>query len=100
MLKTLLDSTVDIKDAQLYVHLVINGPKNVKEISTALKVNRQHVYRVVKQLRERQFIVPCSADCSRFNAVPFDKVLDLLLQSRLDEAKLLETAYRLTDKKR
>jgi sugar-specific transcriptional regulator TrmB len=98
MLKTLIDSSVNMKDAQLYVYLAVNGPCNVQEIATALKTDRRQVYRTVKKLRERQFISPCSADCSRFNAVSFDKVLDLLMQSRLDEAKRIENAYRSMDR--
>jgi len=100
MLKTLLDSSVNIKDAQLYVHLAVNGPQNVTEIATELKVNKRRAYRIVKLLMERHFIIPCSTDFSRFNAVPFDKVLDFLLQSRLNEAKRLETFYRLVNKER
>jgi sugar-specific transcriptional regulator TrmB len=100
MLKTLLDSSVNIKEAQLYVHLAENGPQNVIEIATELKVNKRRAYHVVKLLRERHFIIPCSTDCSSFEAVPFNKVLDLLLQSRLDEARRLETVYRFVNKER
>ena len=100
MLKTLIDSNVNMKDARLYVHLAVSGPCSVQELATELKTDRRQVYRTVKKLRERQFIIPCSADCSRFNAVSFDKVLDLLMQSRLEEAKRIENSYRLMDKKR
>ncbi len=98
MLKTLIDSSVNMKDAKLYVHLAINGPSSIQEIATELKAERRQIYRIVKKLRERQFIFPCSTDCSRFNAVSFDKVLDLLKQSRLDEARRIENAYRTMDK--
>jgi len=98
MLKTLIDSSVNMKDAQLYVHLAVNGPSSILEIATELKAEKRQIYRIVKKLRMRQFIFPCSTDCSRFNAVSFDKVLDLLKQSRLDEAKRIENTYRAVDK--
>ena len=90
MLKTLLDLGFIQQDAEVYVFLAINGSQEARVITGALKTYKRQVYRTLKRLK-RQHVVTASADLpAQFAAVPFDKVLDMLMKANVEEANRLE----------
>ena len=90
MLKTLLDRGFKKQDAEMYVCLALNGSQKAKDIAIALKISRRQVYRSINKLKEMQFVTTSTSVPTKFSAVSFDKILDLLLESNLKEAQRIE----------
>ena len=44
------------KDAQLYIHLCVNGPNKASEIAAGTKLNRTEAYRALDNLIRRGFV--------------------------------------------
>ncbi len=90
MLKTLLDRGFKKWDAEVYIYIALNGTQKIKDIAIALKTSNRQVYRSVKKLKEMQFVTASKSVPAKFSVVSFDKVLDLLLESNIKEAKRIE----------
>jgi sugar-specific transcriptional regulator TrmB len=88
MLKTLINLGFKPKDAQVYVYLALRGPKKAKDIANSLKINKRQVYRSLKRLHEKETVNKKSP--AMFCAISFDKVLELLANANLKEAKRIE----------
>jgi sugar-specific transcriptional regulator TrmB len=90
VLKTLSDLGLTKLDSKIYIYLAKKGPQKGKEISKALKVQRQQVYRSLKNLRSRAIVSATLERPARFSAVPFEKVLDLFIRAKLEEAQTIQ----------
>jgi len=77
------------EDVDVYIFLAKRGPKIERELSKALNKNKQQVYRSLKELRQKQLVFTTIESSARFQAVPFEKVLDLFVRSKIKEAKQL-----------
>ncbi len=90
ILKTLIDFGFKREEAEIYLLLYRNGPKTANDISVELKIYRRKVYRILKQLQETKIINGKTNRPTKFEVIPFDKFLDLLMKNYLNEANLLE----------
>ena len=77
-------------DAKIYTFLAKKGPLIGRELSKALGVNKQQIYRSIFQLRNKGLVNATSERSIRFQAVPFEKVLDLFVKSRIEEAEHIQ----------
>ena len=77
-------------DAEVYVHLAIKGPETARKISDSLSINRRQIYRSLKNLQNKGIALINSEIPSEFSALPFERVVDILLKMKHTQAKSLE----------
>jgi sugar-specific transcriptional regulator TrmB len=90
MLKTLENLGFKKQDVEVYVFLVLNGPKNAKNIAGVLRINKRQIYRILKKLQAKQIINTTPNHSTQYSSVPFDKVLDKLIKVNIEEASRIE----------
>lgn len=91
VLKTLRDLGLTRLDTEVYIYLAKKGPQKGKEISKALKVQKQQLYRSLKNLQKKAIVSATLERPARFSAVPFEKALDLFIRAKLEEAQNIQT---------
>ena len=77
-------------DAQVYIFLGKKGPQKGKDIAKTLKMSKQHLYLVLKNLQSKGIVNATLEHPARFSALPFEKVLDLFVKSKIEEAKKIQ----------
>ena len=88
--KTLVDLGFTSMDAQVYFFLAKKGNAKGKEILNALKINRQQVYRSLKSLQRKGIVSSTFEHPARFSAIPFDKVLDMFIKTKMEETQQMQ----------
>jgi sugar-specific transcriptional regulator TrmB len=91
VLKTLSDFGLTQLDSKVYIYLAKKGPKKGGEIVKALKVQKPQLYRSLKNLQGKAIVSATIERPARFSAVPFEKVLDLFIRAKLEEAQNIQT---------
>ena len=91
VLQTLSDLGLTRLDTKVYIYLAKKGPQKGIEISKALKVQKQPLYRSLKNLQKKAIVSATLERPARFSAVPFEKVLDLFIRAKLEEAQNIQT---------
>jgi sugar-specific transcriptional regulator TrmB len=91
VLQTLSDLGLTRLDTKVYIYLAKKGPQKGIEISKALRVQRQPLYRSLKNLQKRAIVSATLERPARFSAVAFEKVLDLFIRAKLEEAQNIQT---------
>jgi sugar-specific transcriptional regulator TrmB len=94
VLKTLSDFGLSRLDSKIYIYLAKKGPRKGKEISKALNVQKQMLYRSLKKLQSKAIVSATLERPARFSAVSFDKVLDLFIRAKLEEAQNIRQEKR------
>jgi sugar-specific transcriptional regulator TrmB len=90
MLITLVKLGFTETDAQVYAFLLTEGPQKARDIVAALKLHRHQLYCSLKNLQNKG-IVNASLDYPvRFSAVFFEKVLDLLIETKMEQQQALQ----------
>jgi sugar-specific transcriptional regulator TrmB len=74
-------------EVQLYIYLSRNGPRKGQDLCTVMNLTKQQVYPCLKNLREKNAVQATIDRPSIFSAKPFEDVLDLLIQNKVDEAR-------------
>lgn len=77
-------------DAEVYVHIAIKGPETARKISDSLSINRRQIYRSLKMLQGKGIAMVNSEVPSEFSVLPFERVVDILLEMKHNQAKSLE----------
>jgi sugar-specific transcriptional regulator TrmB len=90
MLKTLALIGFFQSDAEIYLHLTLEGPKCAYTIAEKLKMPHSQVYRVLRRLGNKSIITVSAGHPMTFSAAPFEEVLDLFKKSTIEDAKHLE----------
>ena len=80
------------EQAKIYLYLIKKKSAKARELSKALKIERVQLYRDLKNLQKRGMIESTFEYPASFIAVPFEKVLDLQIKVKRDEAKKLEAS--------
>lgn len=88
--KTLVDLGFDLTDAQIYVFLAKHGQQKASNISNALKINKQQLYPCLKKLQSKGIVTSTIEHPARFSVLPFEKVLDLFIKAKIDEAQSIQ----------
>ncbi len=88
--KTLVDLGFTSMDAQVYFFLAKKGNAKGKDILDALKMNRQQVYRSLKSLQNKGIVSSTFEHPARFFAIPFDKVFDLFISTKMEETQQMQ----------
>jgi len=90
VLKALVDIGLTQMDSQVYLLLTKKGPLKGKEIFKTLKINRQQLYRSLKNLQNKGIVNSTLERPARFSAISFENVLDMFIKSKADEAQRLQ----------
>ena len=90
IVKVLKDSGLTEIESQVYIFLAKNGIQNTFNISRGLGKHKAQVYRILKHLQTIGVVESTLESPMRFIAVPFEKVVDLLIKSKEQEAGLLK----------
>jgi len=90
MLKTLTTLGFTETDAQVYVFLTTEGPKQARDIAEALRIYKQKLYRGLKKLQKKGLVSANQEHPAQFSAVAFDEILELLIKIHLKEAQRIE----------
>jgi sugar-specific transcriptional regulator TrmB len=90
VLKTLEGLGLSRTDAEVYVYLAKKGPKNRRELADALQVTKQQLYPSLKNLRSKGVVTVSLERPALFSAVAFEKVVDLLIAIKVEQAKAIQ----------
>jgi sugar-specific transcriptional regulator TrmB len=82
------------KEADVYLFLVKQGASTGGQISRLLKENRPQLYRVLKNLENKNMVEETMEYPTRFVAKPFQAVIALCVALKREEARLLEHSGR------
>lgn len=90
VLKTLEDLGFTQSDARVYIFLAKRGPLKASALAKSLKIRRQTLYFTIKNLQKKGLITSTLQRPARFSVVPFEKVLDLFVKAKLEEAQRMQ----------
>jgi sugar-specific transcriptional regulator TrmB len=90
VLKTLSDLGLTRLDSKIYIYLAKKGPQKGKDISKALKVQKQQLYRSLKKLQRKAIVSATLEHPASFSAVSFEKILDLFIRAKLEEVQNIQ----------
>lgn len=85
-----MDAGLSQLDARVYVYLVRKGPKKAYEITNYLHSSKQQIYPSLKNLQNKGLISSTLERPAKFSAMQFDNVIDLFVEAKLNEAKILQ----------
>jgi len=77
-------------EGTVYVYLAKIGPKKATELSEAIKIAEQQLYPILRRLEDRGLIMLDSKKSTTFSALPFDKVLEFLIQVKIQKAQAIK----------
>ncbi|HEX9262224.1 MAG TPA: helix-turn-helix domain-containing protein [Candidatus Bathyarchaeia archaeon] len=90
MIKTLMSLGFGQLDAEVYAFLALNGAQKASTIAEAIRIYIRQVYRALEKLEKREIVSGTENPRAHFVALPFDKLLDLLVKKNLLEARQIE----------
>lgn len=90
VLKTLESIGLSSLDARVYVFLGKKGPQEAKAIVKALAIPKQNLYPILKNLQGKGLANTTLEHPAKFSAVPFEKVLDLFIKAKMEEAQRIK----------
>ena len=88
--KTLEDLGFTQLDARVYVLLAKKGPQKAGEIAKFLKLPKQTVYFIIKNLQKAGVVTSTVERPAKFSAVAFERVLDLFVKTKIEEAQNIQ----------
>ncbi len=80
ILRTLENLGFSPYDAQVYLFLGKRGPQKTKDISHALKMSKQRLYLILKNLQSKGVVHATIEHPAKFSAIPFERVLGPIYQ--------------------
>jgi sugar-specific transcriptional regulator TrmB len=90
ILKILRNLGLKKTEAKTYFYLAKRGPKKANEITKALKITKQRLYPILKNLQNKAIVNSTLNRPAKFYAIPFEKVLDLFAKAKFEEAKIIQ----------
>jgi sugar-specific transcriptional regulator TrmB len=77
-------------EVKVYVYLARTGEHKASDISEALSLHRTETYRILRDLEKRGLISSVFEKPLKFIATPFEKALDILIETKRMRLNLLE----------
>jgi sugar-specific transcriptional regulator TrmB len=90
VVKTLVGLGLTHIDARVYIFLAKKGPIKAANAAKALRIKRQQFYCSLKNLQSKAIVSATLERPARYSAIPFEKVIDLFIRARLEEAKKIQ----------
>jgi len=90
VIKTLVSLGLTQLDAKVYILLAKRGPIKAREAAKALKISKQRLYPILKNLRSKGIVNSSFEYPARFSAVQFEKVLDSFLKAKMEQVRSIQ----------
>ncbi|MBS7659680.1 helix-turn-helix domain-containing protein, partial [Candidatus Bathyarchaeota archaeon] len=88
--KTLRNLGLSKNEVRVYLYLARTGEHKASEISEALSLHRTETYRILRDLEKRGLVSSVFEKPLKFIATPFDRALDVLIETKRMKLNLLE----------
>ena len=88
--KALLSLGLSRSEAEIYVYLATEGPREAANIAENLRLNRQQLSSNLKSLQKRKIVISTLEHSTQFSALPFKKTIALLMKTKRAEAQNIE----------
>jgi len=88
--ETLFKLGLSKNEARVYLYLARTGERKASEISKALSLHRTETYRILRDLEKKGLVLSVFQKPLKFVATPFEKAMDLLIESKKMRIRLLE----------
>lgn len=90
MIKALITLGFGKCDAEIYVFLALNGAQRASTLAKALRICEKKVRHILEELQNRKVISVSQDLPKQFSALPFDRLLDLIIEGSLQKARKME----------
>ncbi len=90
LVEALKDTGLTELESKVYIFLAKNGTHKAIDISRKMNLHKAQVYHIIKNLQNYGIIEVSMESPMRFTAIPFEKVLDLLIKTKKGEVRFLE----------
>jgi sugar-specific transcriptional regulator TrmB len=90
VLNTLVSFGLSQIEAQIYIFLAKKGAQKGRDIRKALKITKQQLYPSLRDLQNKGIVSSTIEHPARFSALPFEKVLDLFIEAKVEETRRLQ----------
>jgi sugar-specific transcriptional regulator TrmB len=77
-------------EIKVYIYIARTGEHKASEISEALSLHRTETYRILRDLEKRGLVSSVFEKPLKFIAIPFERVLDILIETKKMKINLLE----------
>jgi len=88
--KTLTNLGLSKLEARVYIYLAKRNPQKARDIVKALKLIKQQIYPTLRRLQSKGMVTSTLERPARFSAVPFEKMLDLCMKAKMEEAQRIQ----------
>ena len=88
--KALIDLGLSETDAQVYIYLATKGPAKARNIIHNLTITERQTYHSLKRLQNRSIIIANDKHPIEFSALPFEEVLDMLIEMKQEQAQAIK----------
>lgn len=78
------------KESEVYIYLAKSCIQKAGNISKRLRMHKAQVYRILRNLRIKGLVRSTFEVPMRFEAVPFERCLDLMIKAKKEESTFLE----------
>jgi sugar-specific transcriptional regulator TrmB len=90
VLKTLTSFGLKKADAEVYLFLAKKGAQKGLYIRNALKLTKEQLYSSLRNMKSKGIVSSTIEHPARFSALPFEKVLDLFIKTKMEETQRLQ----------
>jgi len=90
ILKVLRDFRLTETESEVYIFLAKSGIQKARDISSSLHMHKAQVYRILKDLEKRGIVEQTLESPSRFTALPFERLLEVIVRGKREEANSLD----------
>jgi sugar-specific transcriptional regulator TrmB len=94
VLKLLENFGLTRSDAKTYIYLAKNGPKNEENIAVAMKLTKNQISPILKNLLKRGLISSNSEYKEVFSALMFEQLLNKIIRLKDKELQTTETTRK------
>ncbi len=90
MIRTLVHLGFGKRAAEVYVFLTLNGSQQASAIAEALRTYERQICHILQELQNREVVSGSQDLPARFSALPFDRLLNVIAEANLQEARRIE----------
>jgi sugar-specific transcriptional regulator TrmB len=88
--KTLVDLGLSETESRVYILVSFKGPMNVRKIIEELRISKQQIYPILRKLENKKILEISNSRPAIVTAVSFEIILNMLIDSRINEAKNIQ----------
>jgi sugar-specific transcriptional regulator TrmB len=92
--KTLAGLGLTEIDAEIYAFLAKEGSQKARDIAGVLNLYKQQLYRSLKRLQKKGIVTATLEHPAHFSAMPLEKVIDILIETRKEQASALQASKK------